>query len=98
MTDCVPPQGPEKLSQEEGFISFDMFRPPFTHQIPHDPGLLAFLHREDGSEMVLRLFLFGDLAKGNAQSRPFCGHANFAAYRVFPHSQDIGEHKRSLEE
>jgi hypothetical protein len=98
MTDRVDVQGPQKLSQEEGFVSFEMFRPPYAHKIPGVPGLLAFLHQEDGSEMVLRLLLLDDLAKGYAQSRPFCGYANFAAYRVFPLSDDIDQHKAALAE
>lgn len=46
--------------------------------------------------MVLRLLLLDDLAKGYAQSRPFCGHANVAAYRTFPLSDDLDLHKVNL--
>ena len=92
MTDLVastPPQAPQQLSKEEGFINFDIFRPHYFHKIPlRTAGLLAFLYLEEDSdsELVLRVLLLDDLAKGFLENRPFCGRANRAAYRVFPMS------------
>jgi len=95
----VDPHKPAKLSQEKGFVSFDMFRQPYAHKIPaNTPRLLAFLHAEDGSEMVRRLLLLDNLAKGYAQSRPFCGYANKAAYRPFPIFDELHQRKHDLSE
>ncbi len=80
---------PDGLSHEPGFVLVDIFKPAYTHRIPlRSPGLLAYLHIEGAKEQVLRLFVFDDLDKGFAQSRPFCGPANFIAYREFPWSMD----------
>jgi hypothetical protein len=87
MTDLVastPPHTPAKLSEEPGFTSFEIFRPHYTYRFPrHTPGLLAFLFAEEESEMVLKIILCDDIAKGFLENRPFCGRANKAAYRVF---------------
>ena len=96
-----PSLQPTRLSKEPGFVSLDLFRPPYAHKLPQRvPGLLAFLHAEDGEERVLRLFLCEDLAKDFARSRPFCGQANKAAYREFacPKDVDFELHKREQSE
>lgn len=98
MTDSAASE-PTKLNKEPGFVKLDIFRPPSNHVIPaRTPGLLAFLHIEDCSEMVLRLLLLDDLATGYLRSRPFCGHANFIAYRAFPISEEVEQRKRDLAE
>jgi hypothetical protein len=94
MTDLVastPPQAPQQLSKEEGFITFDIFGAQYSHKIPRKTaGLLAFLFVEDDSdsELVLRVLLLDDLAKGFLESRPYCGRANRVAYRAFPTPPD----------
>jgi hypothetical protein len=85
------PAAPRKLSEEPGFVSFEIFRPHYMHKLPlRTPGLLAFLFSEEDSEMVLKLLMLDDLAKGFLESRPFCGRANRAAYRPF-HAADNRE-------
>ena len=65
------PEESAKLSDEPGFVCFDLM-PSGVHALPvRTPGLLAFLRVLDGREKVLRLLLVDDLAKGFAQSRPF---------------------------
>jgi hypothetical protein len=88
-----------KLSQEPGFIYYDIFSQPYSRRIPEEvPGVLAFLHVEEGSEMVERILMLDDLAKGFACSLPFCGPANAVAYRIFPISTDADQRKRDLAE
>jgi hypothetical protein len=44
---------------------------------------LAFLFIEEESEMVLKIIMCDDIAKGFLENRPFCGRANKAAYLAF---------------
>lgn len=101
MTDQVAsiPSTPQKLSAEPGFISFDIFKPHYAHKIPlRTPGLLAFLFVEEDSEceMVIRLLLLDDLAKGYLENKPLCARANRAAYLVFPATDGCDERKGEL--
>lgn len=101
MTDQCESSPPEipKLSEEPGFVSFDLFRPHYAHKLPlRTPGLLAFLFVEETTEMVLRILLLDDLAKGFLESRPFCGRANRASYHVFPVTDDCDQRMGALAE
>lgn len=90
---------PHKLSDEQGFVSFDLFRPHYAIKIPlRTPGLLAFMFVEEDSEMVLRILMLDDLAKGFIENRPFCDRANRAAYRIFPITEDFNQRVGTLAE
>lgn len=70
---------PTKLSDEPGFITFDL-RGPIGLHVPSDPGILAFVRLDADKETIIKLFLLEDLSEGFLTNLRYCGRADRISY------------------
>ena len=90
-----PTREPTRLSEEPGFILFDL-RGTMAIEIPSLPGLLGFLRIDGDQETVIKILMLDDLAKGFLDNIRYAGGADRVTYVPFPSAPDFGLKKAGL--
>jgi len=86
-----------KLSEEPGFVSIDLSG-QFPVCIPGATGgLLAFIYFDGQQEIVIKILMLDNLAKGFLDNLPFSGRANRIAFLTFPVIADFAQRVQTLE-
>jgi hypothetical protein len=90
-----PVREPTKLSEEEGFIIYDL-RGSTGVEIPAMPGLLGFLRIDGDKETMTKMLMLDDLAKGFIENIRYAGGADRVAYIIFPPVADFSKRTAGL--
>ena len=92
---AAPVREPTRLSEEEGFIIYDL-RGTTGIEIPSMPGLLGFLRIDGEKETMTKILMLDDLAKGFLENIRYAGGADRVAYITFPRVADFTKRTASL--
>jgi hypothetical protein len=92
-----PSISPPKLSEEPGFVSLDLSKESPVHIPVKTGGLLAFIYFDGQHEIVIKILMLDDLAKGFRDNLPFSGRANRIAFLSFPLVADFTQRVAALE-
>ncbi|HEY4245726.1 MAG TPA: hypothetical protein VGM64_02655 [Lacunisphaera sp.] len=86
-----------KLSEEPGFVSIDLTGASPVCIPGAMGGLLAFIYFDGRQEIVIKILMLDNLAKGFLDNLPFSGRANRIAFLGFPVISDFAQRVQALE-
>ncbi len=86
-----------KLSEEPGFVSVDLTGVSPVCIPGATGGLLAFIYFDGQQEIVIKILMLDNLAKGFLNNLPFSGRANRIAFLAFPLIADFSQRVQALE-